>query len=1063
MSLVFKTPKSTLNTTSKAIQNLGGDCPPCPEPVVESTSEEFIRNGEYTLIPKEGVDGFSQVDITVNIPSDVNNQNKTVSPSTSSQTVEADSGYSGLGTVTVNAVTSAIDANIQAENILDGVTILGVTGTDLGYQAGYDEGEAAGETAGYQSGYEAGYEQGQSECPEPTLSNLNITPSTNAQEYNPAISGVDGYSLVSVSAVTSAIDQNITAGNIKNGVSILGVTGSYNPQPRLQSKDDINPTTSIQGVSPDPGYDGLSYVGINGVTAAIDNNIQAGNIKSGVTILGVTGNYNPQPNLQSKSVNPTTSAQTVSPDSGYDGLSQVSVAAVTSAIDANIAASNIKNGVSILGVTGNVVEAIYDSNNEFLSDVTGRYTIDPSTGKNAFSNFEVTVDANPIGSFWNPFEVVEQTAMADVYNKLDEGGYFDGMSAFFCMDVESGSIDSETGYYIAEDANGNSFAIEPYFENPDYDPENPDPNVPQLIFPENFDLSGLSIQVDADFANVTITENEPEDPNLVPTYTVEISQCVLSGINWNSDMESWPLYWGGGLSGGIETSTRNLHLSTNEPQVMSLSSSEPWEIELDQPEVQSQMNIRPLTKSGLRSAAPTLEISQMSGDAGVFTLNVLSKSDQATGFTVRGLNSGNEVYVAVNSIGDYFTIESLADNNDVTIEYKTDYADGTHRTVDLSYSVDSGETWSPVNWSSNTGYASETITLNEGETVLFKGNNLRTYAIVDDSGRQGRLHFISSDNVNISGNICSLLKSENFANYSLEVSQAFRQLFSKDNYSFLHIVNADGLVLPSSISSYCFYDMFNGCTTLETAPVLPALFIPSYAYYAMFRDCTSLTAAPELPATIVDSYAYTSMFNGCTTIESAPLLPAKELSSHCYQYMFMNCTSLSSIDSGSSYGIVGAAENCCDAMFQGCTALTNVPTDLLPATRVYTECYRNMFQGCTSLENAPDLPTKGSLSVGSGAARCYASMFSGCSSLQAAPVLPASTPYIGSYQYMFNNCSLIDEVTCLATSVSSNGCITGWLNGTAASGTLYKDPNMEGWVVGTNVPSGWTIEDYVEE
>lgn len=125
---------------------------------------------------------------------------------------------------------------------------------------------------------------------------------------------------------------------------------------------------------------------------------------------------------------------------------------------------------------------------------------------------------------------------------------------------------------------------------------------------------------------------------------------------------------------------------------MSLSSSEPWEIELDQPQAQSQMNIRPLTKSGLRSPAPTLEIDQMEGDAGVFTLNVLSTSDQTTGFTVRGLNSGNEVYVAVNSIGDYFTIESLADNNDVVIEYKTDYTDGTHKTVDLSYSVDSGET-----------------------------------------------------------------------------------------------------------------------------------------------------------------------------------------------------------------------------------------------------------------------------------------------------------------------------------------------------------------------------------
>ena len=58
-------------------------------------------------------------------------------------------------------------------------------------------------------------------------------------------------------------------------------------------------------------------------------------------------------NLQpSKTVTPTTSAQTVTPDAGYDGLQEVEVDAVTSAIDANIQPGNIKQGVEILGVTG---------------------------------------------------------------------------------------------------------------------------------------------------------------------------------------------------------------------------------------------------------------------------------------------------------------------------------------------------------------------------------------------------------------------------------------------------------------------------------------------------------------------------------------------------------------------------------------------------------------------------------------------------------------------------------------------------------------------------------------
>ena len=58
-------------------------------------------------------------------------QNVTVTPTTEEQTITADSGKV-LGTVTVNAVTAAIDANIVAGNIKDGVTILGVTGSYTG-------------------------------------------------------------------------------------------------------------------------------------------------------------------------------------------------------------------------------------------------------------------------------------------------------------------------------------------------------------------------------------------------------------------------------------------------------------------------------------------------------------------------------------------------------------------------------------------------------------------------------------------------------------------------------------------------------------------------------------------------------------------------------------------------------------------------------------------------------------------------------------------------------------------------------------------------------------------
>lgn len=55
---------------------------------------------------------------------------------------------------------------------------------------------------------------------------LNVTPSTSAQTIV-ASGGVNGYSPVNVAAVTSSIDANIAAGNIKSGITILGVVGTY--------------------------------------------------------------------------------------------------------------------------------------------------------------------------------------------------------------------------------------------------------------------------------------------------------------------------------------------------------------------------------------------------------------------------------------------------------------------------------------------------------------------------------------------------------------------------------------------------------------------------------------------------------------------------------------------------------------------------------------------------------------------------------------------------------------------------------------------------------------------
>ena len=125
-------------------------------------------------------------------------------------------------------------------------------------------------------------------------------------------------------------DSNLVPGNIKSGTAIFGVTGSYEgtgsggTTPTLQSKT-VTPSESQQTVSPDSGYDGLSSVTVNPVSSTY--------VGSGVT------------KKAAATYTPGTADQSIASGQYLSGAQTIEG-------DENLLPANIKNGVSIFGVAG---------------------------------------------------------------------------------------------------------------------------------------------------------------------------------------------------------------------------------------------------------------------------------------------------------------------------------------------------------------------------------------------------------------------------------------------------------------------------------------------------------------------------------------------------------------------------------------------------------------------------------------------------------------------------------------------------------------------------------------
>ena len=405
----------------------------------------------------------------------------------------------------------------------------------------------------------------------------------------------------------------------------------------------------------------------------------------------------------------------------------------------------------------------------------------------------------------------------------------------------------------------------------------------------------------------------------------------------------------------------------------------------------------------------------------------------------------------------YLTFTANQDNSTMRID-----KNGTPYELlnaDIKYSTDGGTTWNDYTFTNADG---QTITLNNGQSVKFKGNNAK-FSI---DGTYYYRFFLSGSFAG-SGDVTSLLNG--VGGNARITDYCFNNLFSGS----MALTTAPALP-ATTLGSYCYYCMFKGCSSLTTAPELPATTLASNCYSYMFSGCSSLTTAPALPATTLGSNCYSYMFQNCTSLATAPELPATTLANNCYYYMFKGCSSLTtapelpattlatscyyymfngctSLTTAPELPAITLASYCYNGMFKNCSALTTAPT--LPATTLANYCYYYMFDGCSSLTTAPALPAT------TLADSCYYYMFNGCTSLTTAPELPAITLASYCYSYMFQNCSNLNYIKAMFTTTPSSSYTGNWVSRVASTGTFVKNSAATWDVTGTNgVPSGWTVQ-----
>lgn len=213
------------------------------------------------------------------------------------------------------------------------------------------------------------------------------------------------------------------------------VTVDVPATPTQEKTVDLAMASGDQVIPPDSGYD------LSKVTVKKPSTLVASNIKTGVSIGGVTGTLEAKKEEEAKEVDLAMASgnQTIIPTSGKV-LSQVVVKK-----PATLVAGNVKKGVDIGGITGTLETQKEEEVGTATITENGSQTFSPTSGK-VFSNFTVTTNV-PTG-----VDTSDATAVAsDILS--GKTAYAKGVKLTGSVGTYDGTFVIKVGYWKASVSN----------------------------------------------------------------------------------------------------------------------------------------------------------------------------------------------------------------------------------------------------------------------------------------------------------------------------------------------------------------------------------------------------------------------------------------------------------------------------------------------------------------------------------------------------------------------------------------------------------------------------------